>query len=61
MKLIKSMKALGITPEQIAEKLPTRRGVAASAFDTCAKSLADESEPVRAKKHRGPGKKKNQE
>lgn len=44
----------------IVEKLPTKRRVAASVFDTFAKSLADESEPVRAKKRKGPRKKKNE-
>ena len=60
MNLRKSMKALGMTPGQIAEKLPTKRTLTASVFDTFAKTLADESLPVRAKKHKGPRKKKNE-
>ncbi len=60
MKLRKSMKAFGMTPEQIAEKLPSKRRAAASVFDMFVKSLADESEPARTKKHGGPKKKKNE-
>ncbi len=58
MKLRKSMRGAGMTPEQIAMILPFKRKTAVNIFDAFARSLAEQPEAVAPKKlTRGPSKK----
>lgn len=50
MKLRKSMKGAGMTPEQIARMLPSKRKTAVNIFDAFAMLLAQQSEAVAPKK-----------